>query len=477
MLRDDGSITGNVSDQTGAALPGATVEVVNTETGVLKSATTDERGAYLLSDLQPGTYSITIQLAGFRPATQKDARLASNAVLRVDARLELAGVLETAEVIGTSPVLQTDRGDIHITQTARQINDLPLTGSAGRNYQMTLVPGAVLAGEQNSAAGSPQRSISFNVNGVSRLQNNTRLDGASIVYPWLPTNTAYVPSAEAIEEVSIATNSFNAEQGLAGGASINVVIKSGTNNVRGTAWGYNSDYDLRARNFFLAPNAPKPAGYLNQFGGNLGGPIMKNKLFFFANWERTRRENIAPIREFSLATDALRRGDFSATGVTIYDPASTPDPALRTPFPGNVIPQNRFDPAAVELIRRLPLLNNGTGFTNNYRAQGTEDFKRDNNDFKVTGAQRVLRSQRIRGREHPRRPAAAFRSLRTESDPGAGILEHRLRAVPHGCARPREAAVPRRGDQRPQPCEFGEPRRRHLERGDVRVHYIDHRDG
>ncbi len=246
MLRDDGSITGNVSDQTGAALPGATVEVVNTETGVLKSATTDERGAYLLSDLQPGTYSITIQLAGFRPATQKDARLASNAVLRVDARLELAGVLETAEVIGTSPVLQTDRGDIHITQTARQINDLPLTGSAGRNYQMTLVPGAVLAGEQNSAAGSPQRSISFNVNGVSRLQNNTRLDGASIVYPWLPTNTAYVPSAEAIEEVSIATNSFNAEQGLAGGASINVVIKSGTNNVRGTAWGYNSDYDLRA---------------------------------------------------------------------------------------------------------------------------------------------------------------------------------------------------------------------------------------
>ena len=119
---------------------------------------------------------------------------------------------------------------------------------------MTLVPGRLMAGEQNSAAGSPQRSISFNVNGVSRLQNNTRLDGASIVYPWLPTNTAYVPSSEAINEVSIVTNSFNAEQGMAGGAAINVVIKSGTNSFRGAGWGYDTDYDWRARNYFLAPN-------------------------------------------------------------------------------------------------------------------------------------------------------------------------------------------------------------------------------
>jgi Carboxypeptidase regulatory-like domain len=329
-----GSITGAVSDQTGASLPGATVTVVNTETGVVKTVATDERGGYLLTDLQPGTYSVTIEAPSFRPVNRKDARVVSNSVLRLDARLELSGVADTVSVTASTPVLQTERADIHITQTARQVNELPLTGSAGRNYQalMTLVPGAVMAGEQNSAAGSPQRSISFNVNGVSRLQNNTRLDGASVVYPWLPTNTAYVPSAEAIQEVSITTNSFNAEQGLAGGAAINVVIKSGTNNFRGTGWGYNSDYDLRARNFFLAANASKPAGYLNQFGANLGGPILRNKLFFFANWERTKREQKAPVREFSVATDALRRGDFSGTGVTIYDPATTADPALRTPF-------------------------------------------------------------------------------------------------------------------------------------------------
>ena len=379
-----GSITGNVSDQTGAALAGVGVEAVNTGTGVVKTATTDDRGAYSFVDLQPGVYTVTIKAAGFQPVAHKNAQVVSNAILRVDAQLELSGVADIVEVTSAAPLLQTDRADIHITQTTRQVNELPLTGSSGRNYQslMTLVPGAVMAGEQNSAAGSPQRAISFNVNGVSRLQNNTKLDGASVVYPWLPTNTAYVPSSEAINEVSIVTNSYNAEQGLAGGAAINVVIKSGTNRFRGAAWGYNTDYDLRARNFFLTATTPKPDGYLNQFGGNIGGPIVKNKLFFFANSERTKREQIAPVRQFSLATDALRRGDFSATGVTIYDPASNADPAQRTPFPGNVIPQGRIDPASLELINRLPLPN-GSGFTNNYQAQGTEDFKRDNNDFKV----------------------------------------------------------------------------------------------
>ncbi len=352
---------------------------------MVRTLITDERGAYLVTDLQPGVYSVTIELSGFQSVAQKDVQVASNAVMRVDAQLAVAGLSDTIAVNASAPTIQTDRADIHITQTARQVNELPLTGSAGRNYQslMTLVPGTMMAGEQNSAAGSPQRSISFNVNGVSRMQNNTRLDGASVVDPWLPTNTAYVPSAEAIEEVSIVTNAFNAEQGLAGGAAINVVIKSGTNSLRGTAWGYRTDYDWRARNYFLAPTAPKPDGSLNQYGGNIGGPVMRNKLFFFANTERTKREQIAPVRLFSVATEALRRGDFSGTGVTIYDPASNPNPALRTPFPGNVIPQDRIDPAALELIRRLPLPNNGTGFSNNYQAQGTEDYDRYNNDFKV----------------------------------------------------------------------------------------------
>jgi hypothetical protein len=186
------------------------------------------------------------------------------------------------------------------------VNELPLTGSAGRNYQslLTIVPGAVKelgtsvvsngAGEVNSASGSPQRSVSFNVNGVSRLQNNTRVDGASVIYPWLPTNTAYVPIAESIQEVNIVTNAFDAEQGLVGGAFTNVITKSGTNSFHGAGWGYmmNSTFG-KSRNYFqTTPQNPKDI--LAQFGYAVGGPIWKDKLFFFSDLERTTKNQTSP---------------------------------------------------------------------------------------------------------------------------------------------------------------------------------------
>jgi outer membrane receptor protein involved in Fe transport len=399
-----GTLTGNVTDPTGALVAGARVQVLNVGTNVARTATTDERGGYLFSDLQPGVYDVTIEAAAFQPFVRKGFRIEATAVLRIDARLQVGGIAEAVEVTAATPVLQTDRADVHITQSARQVNDLPLTGSVSRNYQslMQIVPGAVLAGEQNSEAGSPQRSISFNVNGVSRLQNNTKLDGASVTYVWLPTNTAYVPSAEAIEEVSIVTNAFNAQQGMVGGAAVNVITKSGTNRFKGTAWIYNVDSDLKARNYFQTP----PQGYatwddwdaadegtrppknnpdkLNQFGVNLGGPIIKDKLFFFVNWERFDRKRDSPQRLVSIATDALRRGDFSGTAVTIYDPASNPDPTLRTPFPGNIIPADRIDPGSQWLIDRMPPPNvAGAAFVNNFTAKGKISYKRDNFDAKV----------------------------------------------------------------------------------------------
>src|SRR5207237_7029623 len=161
----------------------------------------------------------------------------------------------------TDVPLQTDRGDVNITQSARQVNNLPLFGSVGRNYQslMYLIPGTTRGTggffingsgtEDNSAAGNPQRSMSFNVNGVSRLQNNTRIDGSSVIYPWLPANTVYVPPAEAIQEVNIVTNAFDAEQGLAGGAAINVTIKTGGNGFHGLGRGYHKNRRFQERPF------------------------------------------------------------------------------------------------------------------------------------------------------------------------------------------------------------------------------------
>jgi hypothetical protein len=191
-----GSLNGTVTDQKNDAIPGVRVEIVNTRTAELKATVTDDRGGYAFSNLQVGEYKITIKHTSFKTKILEGIHVEANKVFRYDAQLEVGELRETVVVTSeANPQLQTDRTDVNITQTARQVNDLPLTGSLGRNYQsmMILVPGAVSAGEQNSAAGNPQRSISFNVNGVSRLQNNTRIDGAGVVYPWLPTNTAYRP--------------------------------------------------------------------------------------------------------------------------------------------------------------------------------------------------------------------------------------------------------------------------------------------
>lgn len=383
-----GSLTGNVTDQAGASIQKAKVEALNVGTGISKTTTTDDDGVYRFSDLQPGIYKVTIESASFKTLTQDNVRIDANMNRRLDAQLETSGVSETVMITASNVTLQTDRADVNITQPSRQINDLPLTGSAGRNYQslLGLVPGAVSAGEQNSAAGSPQRSISFNVNGVSRLQNNTRIDGAGIIYPWLPTNTAYVPPAESIQTVNIVTNSFDAEQGLAGGAAINVIIKSGTNDFHGAGWVYNTNSALRARNFFqTTPQNPKDI--LTQFGYAVGGPIMKNKLFFFTDLERTTRRNTSRTNTISIAPASLRpdsQGNvsFNGTGATIFDPASNPDPRMRTPFPGNIIPANRIDPAALELINRLPQPTD-PGFVNNFISNGVAEFNRTNMDTKI----------------------------------------------------------------------------------------------
>ena len=358
---------------------------------------------------------MTVSPASFKTTLKEDVRIEANKTYRFDPQLEVGGVEETVVVSAVDDVtLQTDRGDVNVTQTARQINNLPLYGSIGRNYQslVLLVPGTARGtggffinasgnGEDNSEAGNPQRSMSFNVNGVSRLQNNTKIDGSSIIYPWLPGNTVYVPPAEAIQEVNIVTNAFDAEQGLAGGAAINVSIKSGGNDFHGAAWGYNTNSRFRSRRYFQAvTETNNPKDILTQFGYALSGPIIlpnfgeggpsiwsgKNKLFFFTDLERTTRRNAAgtirTVAPASLRPDANGNVSFNGTGITVFDPLSHPDPRFRTAFPNNTIPANRIDIAALEIIRRLPLPTQ-SGFTNNFATTGVAEFNRTNVDLKI----------------------------------------------------------------------------------------------
>lgn len=409
-----GTLTGNVTDSAGASVPGAKVEAVNISTGATKETTTNESGVYQFNDLIAGTYRVTISLTSFKTVIKEDLKIEANMVRRFDAQLEVGDVRETVNVTADSDLLlQTDRSDINITQSARQINNLPLFGSVGRNYQslLYLIPGVTKGTggffingsgtEDNSAAGNPQRSMSFNVNGVSRLQNNTKIDGSSIIYPWLPTNTVYVPPAEAIQEVNIVTNAFDAEQGIAGGAAINLTIKSGGNDFHGVGWGYDTNSRFLSRTYFQPSNQTKiPKNILAQYGYAFSGPVIlpsfgeggrkvwngKNKLFFFTDFERTTQRNAAgttrTVAPASLRPDANGNVNFTGTGITVYDPLSNPDPRLRTPFPNNTIPGNRIDVAAREIIRRLPLPNQ-PGFTNNFATSGTGEFNRNNYDFKV----------------------------------------------------------------------------------------------
>jgi hypothetical protein len=408
-----GSVTGNVTDTKGDSVPGAKVDLVETATGAMKSTTTDDRGGYTLSDLKAGVYKVTITRSGFKTELRDDVKVEANKTLRLDAELQVGEMKETVIVTAGQEALQTDRADVNATLNAREVNNLPLFGSVGRNYQslMYLIPGTTrgtggffinqTGTEDNSAAGNPQRSMSFNVNGVSRLQNNTKLDGSSIIYPWLPTNTVYVPPSEAIQEVNIVTNAFDAEQGIAGGAAINLTIKSGSNDFHGVGWGYDTNSRLRSRTYFQPTNqVVNPKNILAQFGYAFSGPIIlprfgeggkstwsgKNKLFFFTDLERTTQRNAAggvfSVAPASLRLDANGNVNFTGTGITVYDPASNPDPSKRTPFANNTIPRNRIDIAAIEILKRLPLPNQ-PGFTNNFAAAGVGEFNRTNFDLKI----------------------------------------------------------------------------------------------
>jgi hypothetical protein len=388
-----GSLDGNVTDPHRASVPNAKVEALNVGTGIAKEAATDERGAYLFSNLQFGVYRVTISAPSFRTVVENNVQVNANEVRRVDVQLQISQAAETIEVSAASATLQTDKADVHAEISAQEIEELPYNGGEGKNFQslLYLIPGAGIPAtiEANSEAGNPQRAQTLFMNGVSSTGNSTKLDGATVSYPWLPVNIAYVPPSESIQTVNVSTNAFDAEQGAAGGAAVNVTIKSGTNQFHGVMFERNQNNDMTAVNYF-AHTSPLNKNVFNQFGFAFGGPVWlpkiyngKNKLFFFLDYQGTRRNQYAASTNLTLPTAAMRTGDFSSQGTVLYDPLTgNADGTGRQPFPGNVIPSNRIDPASATLTALLPALTRNQ-LTNNYDAYGSTTYSRDNWDFKV----------------------------------------------------------------------------------------------
>ena len=378
-----GSLTGNVTDPSGAAVVGATVTITQTATNQTRTTTTNDAGIYNFPTIPGGTYEVKVQAQGFRTLIRKDVTISTNAVARVDAQLELGAVTESIQVTGEAALLQTDRAEVRQELPSLVLLNTPIP--PGRNYQQmfNLLPGFTPPRNAHSVPSNPSRSLQFEVNGTVAASNNVRLDGATQYNIWLPHITAYVPALESIETVNVVTNAFDAEQGLAGGAAINVQIKSGTNELHGSAFWYHDNNNTKARPFFLPFDQGMPKRVYNQNGGTVGGPIRKDKLFYFVSYEGTYDRQFAGGLS-TVPTPLMKKGDMSESPRIVYDPLTGDSQGRnRQPFPNQIIPEPRWDPIAKKL---LPLLPNPTAagqFEQNYFSQGNYLFDRQTVDSKV----------------------------------------------------------------------------------------------
>ena len=286
-----GSITGTVTDNTGATIPGVTVTVTNEGTGLKLDTVTDAEGLYTVRNVLPGTYTLHAALQGFKTFAQTGIPLTAGNILRVNATLEIGALTESITVTTEAALLKTDKADVSVELQPKAITDMPL--NQYRNYQalMNLVPGATPGAFQNSTGSTPQRSLRTFVNGTNPNNNSTRIDGAASINVWLPHHAGMVASAETIDNVNIVTNNFDADTGMAGGAAIAVVTKSGTNSLRGSAFIFQNRDEWNANTYFNNANKlTKPPVTASIYGGTVGGPIVKNRLFYFGSYERFNEE-------------------------------------------------------------------------------------------------------------------------------------------------------------------------------------------
>src|SRR5215472_13199064 len=433
------TLLGTVADSSGAAVASAKVTITEMKTGVSRTTTTNEDGNYQFPDLPPGQYEVSVEKEGFKRAVRSSIDVLVNSDVRVNISLQPGTVQQTVEVIADVPILQTDRADVGAKLETRQVVDLPLGNN--RNFQnlINLVPGATRAHRVHSEFFNAQDSLSTEVNGQTRLFNNLQIEGVDD-NERTGLLQIYIPPAEAIQTVDVSTSNYTAEFGRAGGAVTNVILKSGTNNLHGAAYEFNRISALAAVPFFQnTAITPKASTTYNYYGGNVGGPIIKNKFFFFGDILRID-DSRGKFDNLSLPTDAFRAGNLQAVapatcattnvGCTIYDPYQTTDathttlvldasgnpipvaPASRTPFPNNMIPASRISSFAQKILGFVPHTNvPSPGLSNNYQ-QTTRflknttafdskfDFNRKDNDryaFRFSRAVQSLTDQPIFG--------------------------------------------------------------------------------
>ena len=370
-----GTVLGSVTDPAGALVVGASVVVTNTATNESVSVKSGENGFYFVPNLRPGTYKVEVESPGFRRSVQEGIPLQIDQRVRVDVKLVLGATTEVVQVTESAPVIQAEMGSLGQVIDNTKIVSLPLNGRGAFNL-IGLAPG-VAEGSSGSTSGASAR-----INGGRNRMNEIQLDGVTAVNV-KDGNVSYTPMVDALQEFKVVTNSFSAEYGRSGGGVILATIKSGTNAIHGTVFEFLRNDVLNARNFFARPQDAKPMLRQNQFGFAVGGPIRRNRTFFFADWQGTSVRT-ASVRTSVVPTEPLRNGDLRGFN-PIYDPATTRiegGQVLRDAFVGNQIPKSRFDPASAKILTYYPLPN-GPGLARNYTVAGPGKNGANQGDIRV----------------------------------------------------------------------------------------------
>jgi len=351
------TLVGTVTDASGASVANAKVTLTESNTNVSRTGQTNESGNFVFPDLPPGTYTVAVELAGFKKEERKGIALQVNTTQRVDLQLQPGNITESVEVTATPQELQTDRADTGRKVDSMSVSELPVLVS-NRNYQalLALVPGTSPPTEQHSQFFNASDTLQTEVNGAPRVSNNYQIEG-------IDDNERtgllqiLIPPLEAIQTVDVSTSNHSVDLGRGAGAVTNVILKSGTNQIHGSLYEFVQNGDFDARNFFQPSVA---AVHYNYFGGTVGGPIKRNKLFFFGDFLRTT-DHEANANTETIPSPLSRTGNLSealagSNPAPVYDPA-TGDPTTgvgRTPFPGNIIPTNRLNPIALKILALVP---------------------------------------------------------------------------------------------------------------------------
>jgi hypothetical protein len=359
-------LTGTVTDTTGAVIPGVMVSLTNTGTGAKREQTTNETGTYVFTLLQPGAYSLALQRSGFALQTRAGILLEVNQIARVNVIMLPGSVSQTIEVNSAPLLLETSTSAVGQVITPTAVSNLPLNG---RNFVQLaiLAPGTtgMSYGPTGTIGGGnrpddPRAGIDLMSDGNREMSNNFMVDGVDDNFRRNALITVR-PNVDDIQEFKIQTNLFGAQQGRSSGATVDVLTKSGTNQFHGDVFEYVRNDLFDGRDYFNPTTAHKPEYRQNQFGGSMGGPVMRDRVFFFGDYEGFRSLQGTPTSVNTVPTPAERTGDFSGIAQQIFDPASivaTPGTAsgyTRTAFPGNKIPSNRFDSVTSRLIQAYPL--------------------------------------------------------------------------------------------------------------------------